>query len=210
MTAALKSISGTQKSHTARQGDKRTHEFGHNLPYSACGLVEEASVGRLRGSDHDFSPASRVCLPTNWSSTGHGRLQIGPPSRPGAYSSRFPTMANGGSRRGLYGEGRRTAVAAETHSPPHVQRGQTGPQRGRPVGRATAPVGRATRRKGDLYRKGSHRKVTHRKRSSDGRAKITKKKVFGSTAEIAARFTRRRQEVLSSADCGMQVCSVTV
>ena len=31
-------------------------------------------------------------------------------------------MANGGSRRGLYGEGRRTAVAAETHSPPHVQR----------------------------------------------------------------------------------------
>ena len=30
-------------------------------------------------------------------------------------------MANGGSRRGLYGEGRRTAVAAETHSPPHVQ-----------------------------------------------------------------------------------------
>ena len=143
LTAALKSISGTQKSHTARQGDKRTHEFGHNLPYSACGLVEEASVGRLRGSDHDFSPASRVCLPTNWSSTGHGRLQIGPPSRPGAYSSRFPTMANGGSRRGLYGEGRRTAVAAETHSPPHVQRGQTGPQRGR-------PVGRATRREGDL------------------------------------------------------------
>ena len=54
------------------------------------------------------------------------------------------------------------------------------------------PVGRATRRKGDLYRKGSHRKVTHRKRSSDGRAKITQKKVFGSTAEIAARFTRRR------------------
>ena len=38
------------------------------------------------------------------------------------HSSRFPTMANGGSRRGLYGEGRRTAVAAETHSPPHVQR----------------------------------------------------------------------------------------
>ena len=33
LTAALKSISGTQKSHTARQGDKRTHEFGHNLPY---------------------------------------------------------------------------------------------------------------------------------------------------------------------------------
>ena len=31
-------------------------------------------------------------------------------------------MANGGSRRGLYGEGRRTAVAAETHSPPHVRR----------------------------------------------------------------------------------------
>ena len=31
-------------------------------------------------------------------------------------------MANGGSRRGLYGEGRRTAVVAETHSPPHVQR----------------------------------------------------------------------------------------
>ena len=56
------------------------------------------------------------------------------------------------------------------------------------------PVGRATRRKGDLYRKGTHRKVTHRKRSSDGRAKITKKKVFGSTAEIAARFTRRRRK----------------
>ena len=55
----------------------------------------------------------------------------------GAYSSRFPTMANGGSRRGLYGEGRRTAVAAETHSPPHVQRGQAGSQRGRPIGRAT-------------------------------------------------------------------------
>ena len=54
------------------------------------------------------------------------------------------------------------------------------------------PVGRATRRKGDLYRKGTHRKVTHRKRSSDGRAKITKKKVFGSTAEIAARFVPRR------------------
>ena len=33
LTAALKSISGTQKSHTARQGDTRTHEFGHNLPY---------------------------------------------------------------------------------------------------------------------------------------------------------------------------------
>ena len=47
------------------------------------------------------------------------------PSRPGAYSSRFPTMANGGSRRGLYGEGRRTAVAAETHSPPHVHRART-------------------------------------------------------------------------------------
>ena len=31
-------------------------------------------------------------------------------------------MANGGSRRGLYGEGRRTAVVAETDSPPHVQR----------------------------------------------------------------------------------------
>ena len=31
-------------------------------------------------------------------------------------------MANGGSWRGLYGEGRRTAVVAETHSPPHVQR----------------------------------------------------------------------------------------
>ena len=31
-------------------------------------------------------------------------------------------MANGGIRRGLYGEGRRTAVAAETHSPPHIQR----------------------------------------------------------------------------------------
>ena len=31
-------------------------------------------------------------------------------------------MANGRSRGGLYGEGRRTAVAAETHSPPHVQR----------------------------------------------------------------------------------------
>ena len=31
-------------------------------------------------------------------------------------------MTNGGSRRGLYGEGRRTAVAAETHSPPHIQR----------------------------------------------------------------------------------------
>ena len=31
--AALKSISGTQKSHTARQGDTRTHELGHNLPY---------------------------------------------------------------------------------------------------------------------------------------------------------------------------------
>ena len=50
------------------------------------------------------------------------RLQIGPPSRPGAYSSRSPTMANGGSWRGLYGEGRRTAVVAETHSPPHIQR----------------------------------------------------------------------------------------
>ena len=46
----------------------------------------------------------------------------GPPSRPDAYSSRFHTMANGGSRRGLYGEERRTAVAAATHSPPHVQR----------------------------------------------------------------------------------------
>ena len=33
LTAALKSISGTQKSHTARQGDTRTHELGHNLPY---------------------------------------------------------------------------------------------------------------------------------------------------------------------------------
>ena len=31
-------------------------------------------------------------------------------------------MANGGIRRGLYGEGRRTAVVAETHSPPHIQR----------------------------------------------------------------------------------------
>ena len=147
---------------------------------------------------YDFSPASRVCLPTNWSSTGHGRLQIGPPSRPGAYSSRFPTMANGGSRRGLYGEGRRTAVAAETHSPPHVQRGQTGPQRGR-------PVGRATRRKGDPS-EGRPISEGHPSEgdpseeiSSDGGAKITKKKVFGSTAEIAARFTRRRPACRTSA-----------
>ena len=65
------------------------------------------------------------------------------------------------------------------------------PSGGRPVS------GRATRRKGDLYRKGTHRKVTHRKRSSDGRAKITKKKVFGFTAEIAARFTRRRLETVA-------------
>ena len=91
----------------------------------------------LRGSDHDFSPASRVCLPTNWSSTSHGRLQIGPPSRPGAYSSRFPTMANGGSLGGLRGERRRLAVAPQVHPPPHVQRGQAGSQRGRPIGRAT-------------------------------------------------------------------------
>ena len=33
LTAALENISGTQKSYTARQGDTRTHEFGHNLPY---------------------------------------------------------------------------------------------------------------------------------------------------------------------------------
>ena len=31
-------------------------------------------------------------------------------------------VTNGGRRRGLYGKGRRTAVGAETHSPPHVQR----------------------------------------------------------------------------------------
>ena len=43
-------------------------------------------------------------------------------SRFNRYLSRFPTMANGGIRRGLYGEGRRTAVVAETHSPPHIQR----------------------------------------------------------------------------------------
>ena len=100
-------------------------------------------------------------------------------------------MANGGSRRGLYGEGRRTAVAAETHSPPHVQRGQTGPQRGR-------PVGRATRRKGDPS---EGRPISEGHPSEGGpseeifrrRAKITKKKVFGSTAEIAARFITRRR-----------------
>ena len=31
-------------------------------------------------------------------------------------------MANGGSRRGLCGEGRRLAVAFQVHPPPHVQR----------------------------------------------------------------------------------------
>ena len=50
------------------------------------------------------------------------------------------------------------------------------------------PVGRATRRKGDLYRKSTQRKATHRKRSLPTGAKITKKKVFGSTTEIAARY----------------------
>ena len=54
----------------------------------------------------------------------HNEVQMEgpPPSRPDAYSPCPPTMANGGSRGGLYGEGRRTAVAAEAHSPPHVQR----------------------------------------------------------------------------------------
>ena len=55
------------------------------------------------------------------------------------------------------------------------------------------PVGRATRQKGDLYRKSTQRKATHRKRSLPTGAKITKKKVFGSTTEFAARFTRRRR-----------------
>ena len=70
-------------------------------------------------------------------STGGGRPKIGTPSRPDAYAPRSPTMANGGSRRGLYGEGRRLAVAPQVHSPPHVQSGQAGSQRGRPIGRAT-------------------------------------------------------------------------
>ena len=68
-----------------------------------------------------------------------------------------PTMANGGGRRGLCGEWRRTAVAAETHSPPHVQRARLARREGDPS--EERPIGRATHRKSDPWGRATHRKV---------------------------------------------------
>ena len=44
LTAALESISGTQKSHTARQGDTRMNECGHNSPTAQLASASEYST----------------------------------------------------------------------------------------------------------------------------------------------------------------------
>ena len=67
---------------------------------------------------HD-SPAY---LGTNRLTIGRGRPIIAPAPRPGAYAPRSPDVENGRSLRGLYAEGRRTAVVGEAHSQPHIRR----------------------------------------------------------------------------------------